>query len=267
MQLAVFARLHGLLLLVYYPSLTLLYALTIWNHLAVEYGLMYWSLYFLPKILPFYLVAAYFGLANGNHKRLKDVADSASWLLVIVVACFALFMAVSYVASGFSFTVSLGNHDSFDWSYAALIEYPIGFLLAYLLSQRKTDDVLASATFATVLVMFAGVFYEIPLYTLQNVGVWIADVSYPFLLCTNIICGFILLYFLHARKWHPETWFFLALGIYAVHAACWLTMSTNGVTGWFPRAAGLAVLLSLACGFRKKGGIGWVKERMKGEGV
>jgi len=244
----------GLVALVYYPTLTLVLASTLWRWLAVNYGVSYWCMYFLPKTLPFYLVATYFALKSGTHKRLKNAADLASWLLAIVAFSSFLFMTVAFVSRGFPFIVSLGDHNSFDWTYAAVVEYLAGFVLAYFLFKRKVHDDLASAAFATTLVMFAGVFYELPVYNLN--GVWF-DPSYPFLVCTNLLCGAFLAYFLYVHKWRPESFFILAMGFYCFNGWYWSdTLGTlpiyNEVMAWIPRAVGLAALLSLACGIKKE---------------
>jgi hypothetical protein len=164
-------------------------------------------------------------------------------------------MIVNFVSKGFPFVASLGDHNSFDWTYAAIIEYLAGFVLAYFLFKRKVSDDLASATFATCLVMFAGVFYELPLYNLN--GVWL-DPSYPFLVCTNLLCGLFLVYFLAVHRWRPEPWFLTAMGCYFLNAWLWLdslgTVPAYGnITVWVPRAVGLAVLLSLTMGMEMKG--------------
>jgi len=119
--------------------------------------------------------------------------------------------------------------------------------------------------------MVAGAVYELPRdlanpYTLTRY----IDPREPFLISTKIMSGFFLAFMLYEHKWKAEKIFTLCLILYVLHGV-WYAQHPSPGFGYFTyvpqkdsvlrflfeflqRLPGVALMLSLTCGIKKKVG-------------
>jgi len=222
------------------------------------YGILWFIRWYLPKLLPFTIFLIYLAVNSFSCRLLKVFGECFSWLGFYS-------SSVVFGVLIFGFAVGLPTNyfvgDVFVWSYAALIEWNLAFVLGFLLMYKKSLDPVLSVTFATLLISAGGMIYELPIYHILpfSHGVW-TDISYPLIIATKWFSLGFIIYLLQKYRWKPTKIFWVALTAYVIHglwyaehwsqAAGYCPAEWIGYGAWLPRIFGIVLLLALPSGMK-----------------
>lgn len=203
---------------------------------AANLGWLYVFRACFPTSFPPILYGAYIFLRGQN--KFRRASKIVFYLSII---------SLTVLVVGYAFSSSVYfNFGTYEWSWAAVIEWNFTFVFAYALIRRKTEDFGALA-FATAAISAGGMIYELPIYRWGFLTRGIFDAAFPLFIDTAFISLAFIIYFLKLHNWRPK-WFYVCLIIYLAHFVYYgIVMDYPGeILGWWlPRIPGIILLLGL----------------------
>ena len=212
-----------------------------------QYGIPYLLMFFSPKILPITIMGLYC-LTEFKIQFLNRTLRLISCLSLIVgLAAFFVLL------SGLTFNLSPNTFFGFyyDWSYEASVEWSFCFVVAWILTEVRTKDLLFSLAYSAQAICVGGMIHEwffMPLrYDLYY------HPTYPLFIATSWLSLFFVLLLMYDNKWHNHFLFSISLIIYSVFSIFYLTGTVHFETMWMQRLPTILLLILLPLGFKRKG--------------
>lgn len=238
------------LLLVSVWYVTQIIAIDMLDKVVWEYGLTYFLMYHLPKILPLIIVGLYCLVDYKVHivNKFLDVLSKAILVLVVTVG----FAILSTYLMGLPLSVLMG--DSYTWSYEAIIEWIFCFVVCWILTNHKLSSSITALTYAVVAVSAGGDLHEFA-FGILNINHYYHP-TYPLLISTQILSIIILILLMKEHHWKLNKLTAIAFVMYVVFTIVYATIINPNIKGiwhlpnlWIPRLPIIFLLASIPTGF------------------
>lgn len=216
----------------------------------------YLLMFYLPKILPITIMGLYY-LAEFKIQFLNRTLK--------LISCFSLIVGLAvFFMLLFGLIFSLPSNAFFgfyyDWGYEAPIEWSLCFVLAWIVTEIKTKDLLLSLTYSAQAICVGGMIHEwFFLFAHYNPDGYY-HLSFPLIIATSWLSLFFVLLLMYENKWHNHFLFSISLIIYSVFSIFYVTVFNPNVIGtihfqtlWIQRLPTILLLVLLPLGFKRKG--------------
>jgi hypothetical protein len=200
-----------------------------------SFGLGYYIIFYLPKILPITLFGLYLFLKP--TKLLNQIG--------------VLFFVASVVAVPFFVVNQLLNipmalyFQEYNWFYPPIIEWAGAFALCWLITYYKTSSSFFSMLLSTQVIVAGGFLYELPV----GAGTFFST-YYPLCIATPIVCFGVIAYLLAEKHWHPTKIFYILLLPFFAYLVFYPFNIYFNI--WVPRLPTILLLATLPFGFQVK---------------
>jgi hypothetical protein len=215
--------------------ITLYYVLiaTIITNGFSTFGIGYYALFFLPKILPITLMGFYLMFKTAKILRIMGYG-------FLVGASIALpFFVINHWLN-----IPMATYfQEYNWYYPPIIEWSGAFILCWLIAFYKVKDSFYSTLFSILTLVLGGFLYEITI----GAGT-ILSTFYPFFVATPIICLFFIAFLLIESHWYPTKLFYLLLIPFIFYLVFYPFNLYFNI--WIPRIPTIILLSTLPFGFK-----------------
>ena len=218
------------------------------------YGLPYFLMFYLPKILPITVMGLYY-LAEFRIQPINRTLRLISWLS-LVIALGLFFMLLLGLTLNLPSDIFFGSF--YAWGYEAPLEWTFCFVATWILTELKTRNSLLSLTYSAQAICLGGMIHEVFLL-LARYDLYY-HLSYPLIIATSWLSLFFILLLMIDNRWHNHFLFSTTVTIYLIFSLFYLTVFNPDVTTtvhfstmWVQRLPTVLLLVMLPLGFKRKG--------------